>query len=79
MKHLYYTHAGGFLPVFVYTVCGNEICQVIEIEVYPDSDEPDDPEVTIEAWLADVTAGNEERPPELNEVDLEDGVIIHEL
>ena len=70
---------GEFSPVFVYMVCGNEICQVIEIEVYPDSDEPDDPEVTIEAWLADVIEGNEERPPELNEIDLEDGIIIHEL
>ena len=79
MKHLYYTHAGEFSPVFVYTVCGNEICQVAEIETYLYSEKPDDSEDTVKGWLQDVIEGNEERPPELNEVDLEDGVTIHEL
>lgn len=78
MKHLYYTHAGGTSPVFVYIPCDSEICQLVELETYPDSDFPDEPEDTISGWVEGIITGDEERPPELDEVDLSE-VVIHEL
>jgi len=78
MKHLYYVHAPTTGNIVVYIPQGDEICQIAEVQTYPDSDIPDDPEDTIKGWITDMIAGNEEIPIELWGVDLAE-IIIHEL
>jgi len=78
MKHLYYVHAPTTGNIVVYIPQEDEICQIAEIQTYHDSDIPDDPEDTVNGWISDMVAGNEEIPLELWGVDLVE-IIIHEL